>query len=88
MARRKGFDWWLGGINGTLREKTQLLRFGFLPAGIKYKLTLIADGEHDKALTTSFQVVDRTGEVPVKMLRRGGFAAMLTPLDVNLDIFK
>jgi len=91
IARRKGFGWWLGGINGTLREKTQRLTFGFLPdlpGGAKYKLTLIADGEHDKALATSYQVVDRTSEVPVKMLRRGGFVATLTPLDLNMNIFK
>ena len=81
IARRKGQGWWLGGINGTPREKTQKLNFVFLPAGIKYKLTLIADGEHDKALATGYQVVDSSSEVEVKMLRRGGFAATLVPLE-------
>lgn len=85
MARRKGQGWWLGGINGTLREKTEKLSFGFLPAGIKYKLTLIADGEHDKALATSYQVVDSTSEIEVKMLRRGGFAATLVPIETPLS---
>lgn len=79
LARRKGDSWWLGGLNASLREKTKKLRFGFLRAGVRYKLTLIADGEHDKALATSCQVVDSTSEVEVRMLRRGGFAATLTP---------
>jgi len=80
LARRKGNDWWLGGLNGGLREKTKKLKFGFLPGGVSYKLELIADGEHDKALVTSYQVVDSSSEVEVKLLRRGGFAAELEPV--------
>jgi len=67
-------------LNGGLREKTKKLKFGFLPAGVSYKLELIADGEHDKALVTSYQVVDSSSEVEVKLLRRGGFAAELEPV--------
>ena len=58
------------------------IKFCFLRAGIKYKMTLNADGEHDKALTTSYQVVENSSEVDVKMLRRGGFAASLTPVNL------
>jgi len=81
LARRKGKDWWIGGLNATLREKTKKIKFGFLAAGVKYKLTLIADGEHDKAFATSYQVVDSSSEVEVKMLRRGGFAGSLVVLE-------
>jgi alpha-glucosidase len=81
LARRKGNGWWIGGLNGTIREKTTMLRFSFLPAGVNYKLTLIADGEYDKALATSYQVVNSTSEIPVKMLRRGGFAASLKVIE-------
>ncbi|HTI89481.1 MAG TPA: glycoside hydrolase family 97 catalytic domain-containing protein [Puia sp.] len=80
LARRKGKDWWIGGLNATLREKTKKIKLGFLPAGVKYKLTLIADGEHDKAFATSYQVVDSSSEIEVKMLRRGGFAGSLVVL--------
>ena len=79
LARRKGTDWWLGALNGTIHEKTKKLSFAFLPAGNKYRLTLIADGEHDKALATTSQDVDSSTVISVKMLRRGGFAATLTP---------
>ena len=79
LARRKGEGWWLGGITAAQWGKTKKLNFAFLPDGVRYKLTLIADGEHDKELATSYRVVDRSSEVTVKMLGRGGFAAMLAP---------
>jgi len=83
LARRKGDSWWVGGISGALWGKTKKLSFGFLPDGVKYRLTLIADGEYDRELVTSYQVVDRSSEVTMKMLGRGGFAARLTKLGGN-----
>jgi len=80
IARQKGNEWYIGGINAEMREKSKKLTFGFLPDGIKYKFTLIADGKHDKEFSTHYLVVDNTAEVEVKMLRRGGFAACLKPL--------
>jgi len=80
MARRKGNIWYLGGINAELREKDKKIKLDFLTAGIKYKLTLIADGEHDKDFKTSYIVVDKSTTIDVKILRRGGFAAAISPL--------
>lgn len=80
LARRRGDNWWIGGLNAGLGETTKKISCDFLPVGIKFKLTLIADGAHDKALQTTYQVVDNTSEVDVRLLRRGGFAARLTPL--------
>jgi alpha-glucosidase len=80
IARRKGKAWYIGGINAELREKKKNIPFDFLPNGIQYKLTLIADGKHDKEFATSYLVVDKSDSVDVKLLRRGGFAAVLTPL--------
>ena len=48
----------------------------FVDKGIP-KLTLIADGKHDKKFTTEYFVVGRSSSIEVKMLRRGGFAAEL-----------
>ncbi|MGF7139391.1 hypothetical protein FHS86_001703 [Roseimarinus sediminis] len=82
MARRKGTDWYLGGINAEVHgEKVKTLNFSFLPEGIKYKLTLITDGAHDKAFSTQYLLVDTTSEIEVKMLRRGGFAASLKQMN-------
>ncbi len=80
IARQKGNAWYIGGLNSERREKTQNIKFDFLPEGIKYKLTLISDGKHDKDFSTQYLVVDKSSSLAVRSLRRGGFAASLKPL--------
>ena len=77
IARKKGNDWYVGGLNSENKEKEQPVDLGFLPEGMKYKLMLIADGEHDKNFRVQYMVVDKTCTINVKLLRRGGFAAKL-----------
>ncbi|HET9571056.1 MAG TPA: glycoside hydrolase family 97 catalytic domain-containing protein [Bacteroidales bacterium] len=79
MARQKGDQWFIGGINGENTEKTKKMKFDFLPDNSTYKLTLIADGSHDKDFKVQYLVVARSSSVDVKLLRRGGFVACLTP---------
>jgi len=80
MARRKGEIWYLGGINAEIKEKDKKINLDFLKQGVTYKLTLIADGAHDKDFKTTYLVVDKSSTLNVKLLRRGGFAACITPL--------
>jgi hypothetical protein len=80
VARRKNKTWFIGGINAENYEKREKISFSFLPDGIKYKLTLISDGNHDKSFATRYLVVDNTSAVEVEMLRRGGFSAVVTPV--------
>jgi hypothetical protein len=81
IARRKGKAWYIGGINADMRrEKTKKLKFDFLPDSTNYRLTLIADGKHDKIFSVQYMVVNRGSTIEVKMLRRGGFAASLAPV--------
>ncbi len=80
IARQKGNAWYIGAINAETKEKTKKLNFNFLPDGQKYKLTLIADGIHDKAFSVQYIVIDKSSSIDVKMLRRGGFAASLKPV--------
>jgi hypothetical protein len=80
LARQKGNTWYIGGLNAEIREKKKKLLFSFLPEGVKYQLTLITDGTHDKSFTTQYLVVDKSSAVEVKLLRRGGFAACLKPV--------
>lgn len=80
IARRKGSNWYVGGINGQAVEKTKTLRFDFLDKGVKYKLTLLADGKHDRDFGISYTVVQSTDSVKVRLLRQGGFAAYLIPV--------
>jgi alpha-glucosidase len=82
IARRKGTSWYIGGINADgRREKRKTVKFDFLPEGAKYKLTLIADGKHDKDFDTQYMAVDKSSSIDVKLLRRGGFAAVLVPVN-------
>lgn len=80
IARRKGDCWFIGGISSQMRERRKALTFSFLPEGVKYKLTLIADGNHDRIFDVQYLVVDKSSSVDVRMLRRGGFAASLVPM--------
>lgn len=81
LARRKGNNWYIGGISSSVRtEKKKTLNFSFLPEGVSYKLTLITDGKHDREFETRYLVVDKTSQVEIKLLRRGGFAAALVPV--------
>jgi hypothetical protein len=81
IARRKDSCWYIGGINAELREKRKAIKLDFLNGKTRYKLTLIADGVHDKELSTQYMVVDNSSTLNVKMLRRGGFSASLVPYD-------
>ncbi|PJJ83094.1 glycoside hydrolase family 97 protein [Mucilaginibacter auburnensis] len=81
LARRKGNSWYIGGINAEQREKRKNIKLDFLANGTKYKMTLIADGAHDKDFATSYLSVDKTSAFDVRMLRRGGFAAVITPIE-------
>lgn len=80
IARQKGDNWYIGGITSERFERTKNINFSFLPEGVKYKITLITDGIHDKELVTKYLVVDNTSSLNVRLLRRGGFAAKLKPL--------
>jgi hypothetical protein len=81
IARQKHNIWFIGGLNSETLEKKKTLIFNFMTEAVKYKLTLIADGKHDKELTTSYLVVDKSSSIDIKMLRRGGFAACLKPIE-------
>jgi alpha-glucosidase len=81
IARQKGDDWYIGGITSNERRETTLqVKLDFLTEGKSYKLTLIADGQHDKSFATKYMIVDKSSSFDVKLLRRGGFVASLKPL--------
>jgi len=80
IARNKGNAWYIGGISAERYPKEKMLSFNYLPVNVKYKLTLIADGEHDKNLVTQYMVVDKSSIVKVRLLGRGGFVATLKPI--------
>jgi alpha-glucosidase len=82
LARRKGKDWYIGGINADMREKKKTVKLDFLAEGTQYKLTLIADGAHDKLLSSKQMLVNKSTTLDVNMLRRGGFTCSIIPLSL------
>jgi alpha-glucosidase len=80
IARRKGSTWYIGGLNAERGEKRKTVSFHFLPEGVKYKLTLLTDGTHDKAFATQYLVVEKSSVMDIRMLRRGGFAGSMKPI--------
>lgn len=80
IARRKSDAWYLGSINAQNREKKKIVKLDFLQEGMKYRMVLIADGKHDKELSASYRMVQKSDSIDVRLLRRGGFAASFKPI--------
>lgn len=81
IAREKDDSWYIGGISAERSARNKTISLGFLPEGVSYRLTLIADGEYDTKLATQYGVVDKASIITVKVLGRGGFVAQLTPIE-------
>lgn len=84
IARRKGSDWYVGGMtNWTEREKT--IGFDYLEKGKKYHLTLYKDGvnAYKKGIDYSIEESEITSASTLKLVMApgGGFAMKLTPLE-------
>ena len=76
IARRKGNDWYLAGINGEKIEKEISFGLPFIKEG-DFSVSFICDGKDDKSL-----IHEQTGFKPgdtlkIKLLGRGGFSGIL-----------
>ncbi len=76
IARKKGNQWYLGGINGKDELQTLKINFDFLGTG-DFKLKLIKDGENDKSFAVEVIKVKKGDVLNVECLPRGGFLAVL-----------
>jgi len=77
LARQKGKQWFVGGINGGNRGGQATIDFSFLSPGKKYRLTLMSDGDNDMAFQEQYMAVESTDKIQVNWLPRGGFAGYL-----------
>lgn len=83
LARRRGTDWYLGGMNSG-QERTLDVRLDFLPPGRPYVAHVYAD---DPAVATRTHVkierlpVDAGSVLKFKMSAQGGQAVRVTPAD-------
>jgi len=76
IAREKGNQWYLGGLNGKEEKQTLKINFDFLGTG-NFKLKLIKDGENDKSFAVEFIKVKKGDILNVECLSRGGFVAVI-----------
>ncbi|GGF67437.1 glycoside hydrolase family 97 protein [Wenyingzhuangia marina] len=76
IARKKGNQWYLGGLNGNEEIQTLKINFDFLGTG-NFKLKLIKDGENDKSFAVEVIKVKKGDLLNVECLPRGGFVAVV-----------
>jgi hypothetical protein len=80
LARQKGGDWYIGGINGEETGRSVAVSLSFLAPGTTYRMTRIADGASDKTFDEQTGSVASTDSITVPILARGGFVARFTPM--------
>jgi len=77
IARRSGNKWYIGGLNGLDEAQTLQFNLSFMK-GKPGKLSIIKDGDNDKAFLTQNVTVNAGQPVKVACLPRGGFVAVVS----------
>ena len=72
LARRKGDEWFVGGITGTAR--TVNVPLSFLKDGVSYEAEIYRDGEGRTALVKERKTVTSKDVLSLSMQATGGFA--------------
>ena len=81
VARRKGEDWYIGGINGK-NARILAIDFSFLKEGIQYKAKLYTDDETIKTRTRvkiETLELDKQSTLKLNIKSNNGFAMQLVP---------
>jgi alpha-glucosidase len=84
VAKRKNEKWFIGGItNGTEKVRTLQVDLDFLQKGKNYTITYFEDGINAgrQAMDYRKKTMNIKGEdkLTIKMVRNGGYAAVITP---------
>ena len=84
VAKCKGKEWFIGGItNNKETERTFELSLDFLPDGQSFRMTSFEDGINAGRQAMDYRKKDSTvqkgGKMTIKMVRNGGWAAVITP---------
>ena len=82
-ARKKGYNWFIGGQTDW-NPRDYELDFSFLPSDRKFKVTLIKDGvnagKQAQDLSVETFETDNSSKKTVRMAPGGGFLVVLTPI--------
>ena len=76
IARRKGSDWYVGGINGEGSQKEWAVSYDFLGEG-SYQAVLITDGGSAREMQSSRKTLSSGDTEEISMRAYGGFALQL-----------
>jgi hypothetical protein len=76
IARKKGNQWYIGGLNGKDEAQSLKLNFGFLGKG-SFDLQLIKDGNDDKSFSYETVKIKEGDILKIDCLPRGGFVGIL-----------
>ncbi len=76
LARRHGTDWYVGGINGLGRDRTETYVLEFLGEG-EYEMTVIGDVTNNTGFAAATKTVTRADALQMELFPRGGFVAVL-----------
>ncbi|MCU0325986.1 MAG: glycoside hydrolase family 97 protein [Spirosomaceae bacterium] len=76
LARRKGEDWYISGINGKNTPRSITLNPSFLQQAIYQKQTVL-DGATARQITSTSEVYNPTNPISINMLPYGGFTVAL-----------
>jgi hypothetical protein len=76
LARRKGNEWYVAGINGSNEERKIEIELGFLD-GPEHDLLLLTDGQGLRDIAIEDGTVSRADMMHITMSAFGGFAAQL-----------
>ncbi len=77
IARRKGQDWYIGGM--TDEPRTVSIPLDFLEEGKNYDALIFSDETHTK-MHREMRIVSTADNLSFNMLPRGGFALHLSPI--------
>ena len=75
LARRKGADWYLGGIHAAGSPVEYSFELDFLEAGASYEMTLIEQGEDEASFRRSTVTVGAGDPFAIILPASGGFVA-------------
>jgi hypothetical protein len=77
LARRKGADWYLGGIHAVEASVEYNFNLDFLEPDTAYEMTLIEQGESQTSFVRSTMRVDAGDPLAIALPPNGGFVATL-----------
>ncbi|MEO2062863.1 MAG: glycoside hydrolase family 97 protein [Christiangramia sp.] len=85
VAKRKGNQWFIGGMNGTDEDQDFEIDFDFLSEGKSYTMTSFEDGMNSARQAIDYKKIDKeldsNRHYKIKMVRNGGWAAVISEVE-------